>query len=68
MFLYFLINSHCCSRRYFVLKEPGKPEAIFLSLLSVFVWVGELSKGFFVNKVDLLSSEFSSWVSPGMTY
>lgn len=46
MFLYFLIKSHCCSWRYFVLWESGKLGAIFLSFLFVFIWVGELSKRF----------------------
>lgn len=27
--------------------------------LSVFIWIGELSKGFLVNKVDLLNSDSS---------
>ena len=58
MFLYFLVNSHCCSWRYFVLWEPGKLGAI-LFFLSVFIWIGELSKGFLVNKVDLLNSNSS---------
>ena len=66
--LYFLINSHCCCWRYFVLWEPGKPGAIFLFLLFVFIWVGELSKHFLVKKVHLLSSDSSFWASPGMTY
>ena len=58
MFLYFLIKSHCGSWGCFVLWEPGKLGAI-LSLLSVFIWIGELSKGFLVNKVDLLNSDSS---------
>lgn len=68
MLLCFLFNSHRCSWRYFVLWEPEKLGAMFLSFLSVFIWIGKLSRGFLVNTVDLLSSNSSSWVSPGMTY
>lgn len=46
-------------------RETG---AIFLSFLFVFIWVRELFKRFSVNKVDLLSSDSSSWARPGMTY
>ena len=49
MVLYFLISSHCCSWRYFVLWEPGRPGDIFLSLLFVFIWVGKLCN-FLVKK------------------
>lgn len=68
MLLYFLINSHCYSWRYFVLWELGKLGAIFWSLLSVFIWIGELSKGSLVNKVNMQSSDSSSQASPGTTY
>lgn len=60
MLLYFLINSHCCCWMYFVLWEPGKPGAIFF-FSSLFIWVEKLCKGFLVNKMDLLSSNSSSW-------
>lgn len=38
--------------------EPGTLGAI-LFFLSVFIWIGELSKGFLVNKADLLNSDSS---------
>lgn len=66
-FLYFLINSHCSSKRSMVLLGAKETRDHFL-VSSVFIWVGRVSKGFLVNKVHFLSSDSFSWVSPGTTY